>query len=294
MVYDLPVGDDPRAYRLCESLRRFGPGGTGEAVPPSCPVADHLAAGEEDVLCPYGFWGLSCLLEQPPSTGSDALSVISEQPLPVSVLAAVGSRLDERITARHLGQLRTRLGEAVTCPAIDSKDALAEQLVSRELDVVYLYAHCGNLTTTGGGVPTLYLEYGRDIVGPRQVHSWTRRKGDRRLYWDAQRRPLVVLNGCHTAERSSATLSDLAGNFIRLANAAGVLGTEVAVEQSLASHVAEQLLALVAGEGLPVGEALRQVRWQLLARGNVMGLAYTPYCLSTLAIRPRDVDLEVA
>ena len=296
LVYDLPVGSDPAAYRLCESVRRFGPAGahSDEPVPATCPVGDHLADGEEDLLCPYGFWGLSCLLEQPLSASADARSVVTEDSLPVSMVAAVGSGLDQRITRAHLRQLRDHLGEAVIQPEIESPAGLAEALAGAGLDVAYLYAHCGNQRVGRAAASTLYMRYGDDPVGPLEIHKWSRRRGDRRLSWDERRRPLVVLNGCHTVERSSATLVDLAGSFVRFANAAGVLGTEVAMEQGLASYVAERLLELVVGQHQPVGRALHQIRWQLLAKGNVMGLAYTPYCLSTLTVRPHGSQNEEA
>jgi hypothetical protein len=293
LVYDIPVGSDPQRYRLCESVRRFGPGAPVEPVPPTCPESDHL--DDEEVLCPYGFWGLSCLLEQPPSANQDPRSLVSDEPLPVSVLAAIGADLDEKLTEKHVRRLRKQLGEAVLDPRIDSHSALADELIGTEMDIAYLYAHCGNQRVGNGGAPTLYLQYGTDPVGPLEIDIWSSKRRKPRLNWQ-DRRPLVVLNGCHTLQRSSATLSDLAGAFVRLANAAGVLGTEVAVEQGLAGHVAEQFLELVAVRGQRVGDALRQVRWRLLGQGNVMGLAYTPYCLSTLTIRPqeRDPALEVS
>jgi hypothetical protein len=36
--------------------------------------------------------------------------------------------------------------------------------------------------------------------------------------------------------------------------------------------------------GTPVGQALREQRFELLERRNLLGLAYTPYCLSALHI----------
>jgi hypothetical protein len=37
--------------------------------------------------------------------------------------------------------------------------------------------------------------------------------------------------------------------------------------------------------GCTVGEALHETRWELLSRGNLMGLAYTPYCPANLVFR---------
>jgi hypothetical protein len=95
---------------------------------------------------------------------------------------------------------------------------------------------------------------------------------------------LVVLNGCHTTESTSGTLNNFVTAFTRWAGASGVLGTEITLEQGLAGFVMEQIIAGLA-KGRTVGEVVRDVRWKLLRRGNVMGFAYTPYCLSTLAFR---------
>jgi hypothetical protein len=65
-----------------------------------------------------------------------------------------------------------------------------------------------------------------------------------------------------------------------------VLGTEVALEQGLAGWALELMLASLAA-GATVGEALRSLRWAMLRRGNVMGFAYTPYCLANLMLRDR-------
>ena len=63
-VYDIPMGSTPSEYRVCISLYDFGPGGGKDAVPSYCPI-DH--SGEANILCPFGFWGLSSIIEHPPS-----------------------------------------------------------------------------------------------------------------------------------------------------------------------------------------------------------------------------------
>ena len=65
--------------------------------------------------------------------------------------------------------------------------------------------------------------------------------------------------------------------------AAGVVATEIAVEATLAATAMEQFLGeLVAGRS--VGAAMRSMRWALLARGNILGLAYAAYCDSRLRL----------
>jgi hypothetical protein len=278
LVYDLPVDEDLQDYEPCESMRWFGPGGDRGPTPPHCPV-DH--AGAINVLCPFGFWGLSCLLEQPPSTDSGTTAVVYQAVEPPAVLVAVGSDLDDDLTARHLDALRRGLGDATAGPPIDSKDALGAALAAERMDVAYLYCHCGYLRLSERAAPSVYLPFGGKRIGPLTIDAWA--AGWPRPHWPT-RKPLVVLNGCHTVDTTSSTLVSFVKAFIGTAGAAGMIGTEVTLEQGLAGRFMEHFLERFV-RGATVGEAMREARWRLLALGNVMGLAYTPYCLSNLRIR---------
>ncbi|MFF0009807.1 hypothetical protein ACFYQT_41225 [Streptomyces tibetensis] len=63
------------------------------------------------------------------------------------------------------------------------------------------------------------------------------------------------------------------------------------IEQGLAGWAMEELRARLL-DGASIGEALHGTRWAMLRRGNVMGLAYTPYCLSNLTLRPQSASQE--
>jgi hypothetical protein len=286
LLYDLPVGANPDDYTICESVAMFGPqhgalrGTEPATVPVQCPVGH---TGQPDVVCPWGFWGLSSVLEQPPSVAGDASAVVTSAAEPPAVLFAAGTGLDADITAHHVTTLRTDLGEALRDVEIRSKDAMATALDEEGLDVAYLYCHSDNQYLTPQSSPTQLLRFGDASIGPLDVTMWARTSWSN-PHWPA-RKPLVVLNGCHTVETTTATLSSFVDAFVQDAGAAGVLGSEVAMEQGLASLVLETFLRRFAG-GATVGEALHEVRWDLFRRGNVMGLAYTAYCLSGLRIRP--------
>jgi len=284
IVYDLPVGADPSTYKVCPSMRRFGPEGKDEAVPAHCPI-DH--AEEDDVLCPFGFWGLACLIEQPPSANYDLTQVVTHasDPGPVSLLVVTDPDLDATITQKHVANLRSHLRGTIDYPAIANSHDLALALGPEEIDVAYLYCHCGYQKLSDRAAPSVFLRLGSQSIGPLDVSKWAR---SARLWphphWP-NRKPLVVLNGCHTVEFTSATLSDFVSAFVNRAGAAGVVGTEVAVEQHLASFLMELFLTNLAA-GTAAGDALRDARWRLVRRGNIMGLGYTPYCLSGLRLRP--------
>jgi hypothetical protein len=69
--------------------------------------------------------------------------------------------------------------------------------------------------------------------------------------------------------------------------ASGVIGTEVAVNLDVAVAVAEQLFDWLTRKApaVSVAEAIRRLRWDMVSRGNLAGLAYTPYCLAHLRVQ---------
>ncbi len=84
---------------------------------------------------------------------------------------------------------------------------------------------------------------------------------------------------------TTATLANFVDAFGNRAGAAGVIGTEVTIEQGMAGWATGLLLQRLTN-GASAGQALRDMRWTMLARGNVMGLAYTLYAVADLRLRP--------
>jgi hypothetical protein len=261
-------------------VRNYGPGGSAWPVPPHCPEPDHTG----NMLCPFGFWGLAGIIEQPPSSEELTWHVFDDA-VPPAVSVAVDPGLDNALTQRHLTALKGEPWPAtVTTTTVTSVEQLAAELAGETMDVAYLYCHGGYHRLAAGALPSPVLRFGGSVVDPVEVSNWRRDPGLwPRPHWP-RRKPLVVLNGCHTTELTTATLSNFVDAFANRAGAAGVLGTEVSVEQGMAGQVMEMLLRrLVDGAG--VGEALREVRWRMIGRGNVMGLAYTLYGASGLRLR---------
>ena len=176
LIYDLPVGDDMDRYQPCESVYRFGPGGDGGPIPARCPV-DHSQQG--DVLCPFGFWGLSCILEQltqrlrRPGLGGERNGTY---PWRCSFRDRLGTRPD--ITARHLAALQSSHGDVVLSPRVDSYGALADALAEERMDVAYLYCHCRYHHPDGRPPPPSYLLFGGQKVGPLDIGTWAD------VHWD--------------------------------------------------------------------------------------------------------------
>ncbi|MEU5259961.1 hypothetical protein [Amycolatopsis sp. NPDC021455] len=287
LIYDLPMPQDPRgAYEICPSVRRFGPGGTEETIPPHCPEGDHTG----NVLCPFGFWGLSAIIEQPASTDSLVWHVFDDAK-PMQVEVAADPRLDPELSARHLAALETALPRGtVHLSTIESAQQLADALALETMDVAYLYCHGGYHKVATNALPSPVLRFGASVLDPVTVANWRRDGRWPRPHWPS-RKPLIVLNGCHTAELTTATLSNFVDAFANRAGAAGVIGTEITIEQGMAGWAMEELLrSLVDGAG--VGQALRALRWRMINRGNVMGLAYTLYCVAGLRLRPQGLTLK--
>ncbi len=219
LIYDLPFMVD-QPYRVCLSAQRFGPFGAGGVVPAHCPEPDHSG----NVLCPFGFWGLSAIVEQPsvPPGRIDGLDVTM----------AVDPGMDRRLTEQHVAALISLL-PSVSAHYVSGSAELAR--LAADADVLYLYGR--------------YLDHLPAFDGS----------------------PLVLVNSCHPGEVSALP-------------AAGVVNTEVAVEQGMAGWVAEMLLTRLA-VGASAGEALRQTRWEMISRGNVMGLAYSLRASADLRLR---------
>jgi hypothetical protein len=285
-VYDISISQTGNIadYELCPSLQWFGPGaGADIDLPLVCPRGqDHLDRG--NVLCPFGFWGLSCIIEQPPSVGRDLEAVVLPEEKELTFIVAPDDTLNPRLMARHLRLLAEDLPEhSLSRPPIATSQQLMEALAPEEMDVVYFYCHSGYDRRSAKGTVGNCLNLGEYQIRPLDVANWARTGWPAR-HWQ-NRHPLVVLNGCHTTEATSGTLNSFVPAFTQWAAASGVVGTEVTLEQGLAGWAMELMLAALA-RGTTVGNAIREVRWAMLRRGNVMGFAYTPYCLANLALRP--------
>lgn len=286
LIYDLPItqtGD----YTVCPSVHRFGPAhaepATPHGIPTHCPEAlDHTA----NVLCPFGFWGLSCIIEQPASTTALTRTVL-DSTRPAAVTMAIDPGLDSDLTDTHLTRLRAALPPgSLTDSTVTSGAQLATALATDTMDVVYLYCHGGYYETSANAKPATVLRFDTSLVHPADIAAWR----SNRSLWPAThwktRQPLVIMNGCHTVELTTATLGNFVDAFTNRARASGVIGTEVTIDQAMASWASELLLDRIVTANTTAGHALRGTRWAMLSRGNVMGLAYTLYCTAGLQLRP--------
>lgn len=245
----------------------------------------------ENVLCPYGFWGLKHVLEQPLAarslehgTRDPEREVRIEGEVPVAIGWTRDASLDLQRIDDHVGRIRALRGVRLAHPPpnpADDRASLGAVLPSSAL--AYFLCHCEEDLTEGQ--PFLW-------VGPRSddpagkiyvttVTDWARTS----LGSWARQRPLVFINACHSGDLTPGEILSFVSAF-GLAGASGILGTEVSVKLDVAVLFAERLLAEILGSGASggtaVGQAVRDVRWQLADRGNLLGLCYTFYGLADL------------
>lgn len=284
-IYDLPMDPEADEFEFCPSVDEFGPVDRRTPIPPHCPHNDD--AGHADQICPFGFWGMSCVIELPPTSERDVRDFVLGQGRPITVVAAADTGLDLRLRNAHdrnLRELATANNASVDMTDIKLSRGLRELLAGETMDIAYLYSH-GIPDRAATGVPAgTKLTFGPAKVSADTIISWSRNSNAwPPPHWE-QRRPLVMLNGCHTTEKTSRMLAGFVPAFVRSAGASGVVGTETAIDQDVANVAGELLIAQLLA-GATVGTAVRAMRWQLLAMGNVMGLTYTPHCLAGLRMR---------
>ncbi len=283
-IYDLPIDPEAEKFDLCPSVDEYGPAQHRTPIPPHCPHND--IPGHLGMICPFGFWGLSCVIELPPRSERDIRDFVLKQGRPITVLGAADTGLDQKLRNAHgknLSKLATANSAQVDMLDVEVGTRLRELLAGETMDIAYLYSHGIPDNATIGVRAGTKLTFGPASVSADTIISWS----DNGVVWPPphweQRRPLVMLNGCHTTEKTSGMLAGFVPAFVR-SGASGVVGTETAIDQDVANVVGELLIGQLLA-GATVGAAIRAMRWQLLAKGNVMGLTYTPHCLAGLRMR---------
>ncbi|GHN00338.1 hypothetical protein WSM22_18270 [Cytophagales bacterium WSM2-2] len=260
MVYDKRLGSDNLS--LCdlfeEDLR--------EKNPIRCFAGSCAHNDNSKVVCPSRFWGFRHIIEQPVSLTKDKALQLHPRQITVpggnaSMAISVNTKLSRFDThEKDLASL-AKLNRKV----LKSKDELLSTLEKQE-DHAIIYFYCHGKRDRFGG----YLSIGnnecfksRDLIGITLNHS-----------------PFVFINGCETVGFTPDDLVDFNSNFTAC-RASGIMGTEISIPEILAAHFASGFFKYFLS-GKTVGESLYEQRHQMLRDKNLLGLAYTPYCLSNL------------
>ena len=100
---------------------------------------------------------------------------------------------------------------------------------------------------------TPYFQVGTGDDGPI-VRSWLRERANWRT-----RRPVVFLNGCHSAALSPDDAYNYATGFLQTAHASAVVGTSIAVFERFAVEFAQEFLTRFITRREPLGAAMKGI-----------------------------------
>jgi hypothetical protein len=187
----------------------------------------------------------------------------------LNALVGISETLDEY--SAHEEELLTVPSAWVR--AYRSRREIGDNLRERDLHLIYFYCHGGRARGRAWlGVGTRKRP---EQIFARYLKHW-------KVRW-VELHPLVFINGCNTVGIRPDDMLDF-NRMLAWCEASGVIGTEISIPESLARHVGTRFVhAFRAGQA--VGETMRRIRLELLARRNPLGLAYTPYCLAELRVR---------
>lgn len=285
-VYDIPR-ELQAEWKLCPLLADWPTGSELLAgYPAACPYSHlHMV----NTLCPFGFWGFRHLIEQPPTVRKGTLAMGIKFLGPAQAAVGLSRRLDQNITSAHLDDLTRCFTSMFNLVECESKVLLRTAFATPALPLVYFYCH-GRRTQQGDTtlmVPALELGWA-ELIGPGDFGVWDESDNWGPGHWGVTA-PLVFINGCETADLDPEDVVDFVDALAGV-HVAGVIGTEIPVVQSVAGEIALRFYkAFTGADKVSVGTALRRMRFDMLRKGNVAGLVYTPFCSSDLFLEKRDV-----
>jgi hypothetical protein len=229
------------------------------------------------VVCPSGFWGFRHEIGYAASLSGGAASDAKNQSSVIgcspSLVFNVAASADAHLTRRD-EHLRT-VAALTACQweFAPTATGLLDLFSSSSPSIAYLYGHGG---VDEAGRP--YFVVGTDEDGPIYRADLRDRVDWRKTH------PLVFLNGCHSAALSPNSAFTYATGFLQTSHASAVVGSEIAIAESLAVAFGEECLRRFVVDLNPLGQAVREARLALLAKNNPLGLAY-------LAFGPAEVRL---
>jgi hypothetical protein len=290
LVYQYPL-DDKDNLRPCEVIKEWNAAGVRtKGVEDRCRY-EGTPGHDRNILCPYGFWGLKHYIEQPiPPLVKDEQGNTYGLPgnVPRTINTAsllnlsVGVTRDPQLSPKKINEHLTNLAKTSSLNPPNGADEWSKvqgmlKSPSTSPDIVYFLCHgeyddIKDQPYLGIGLPSGMYKH---RVYPNDLLSWSRGPGMTSPVWEKPR-PLIFINGCHTFALSPDQILNFVSTFAGF-GASGVVGTEVSVLLPLAIEIAEMLFDAFLNFGMTLGQAMHQVRWKLANKGNLLGLAYTPY-----------------
>lgn len=281
LVYDIPH-ELAAGWTLCPLLADWAAERDQlSAYPDKCPHAD---AHHANVLCPYGFWGFRHLIEQPAKVRQGVLRTRIRVTEPAQAAFARSLQLNQVLTAAHLAELTACFESRFQLADCQSRLDLQTAFADPALPILYFYCHGKSGLVAGTRLEVPFLEIGAgEMIGTNDFAAWDEDGNWGPAHW-SDVAPLVFINGCQTTALSPEDIASFVDALAGM-NAAGVIGTEIPVTQQLAGEVATRFYRLFAGaSNETVGTSLYRTRINLLQKGNIGGLVYTPFCSMDLAL----------
>jgi hypothetical protein len=288
MIYDYNIETNaPRdSYTLCPGFLEALDSTAQNLEDSVCFKGDCPTREAATVVCPSGFWGyrhslgipLSVRTQKKSGDGSPEASSdnLSDSDAPAEIFwkdkpeLTVGVSTDRAFVLRPSHEKALQALRPLGWNYAATRAETIKLLKERNSHLVYFYCHGG----MAGAVPFIQ-------VGPPTEMGITRDNLRReKIRWKSPR-PLVFLNGCHTAALEPDVAIDFITAFIEVARACGVIGTEITIFEPLAIAFAEECLRRFLN-GAQIGDSVRGSRLKLLKDGNPLGLVYIPYVIASL------------
>jgi hypothetical protein len=282
LIYDIPR-EVTASWTLCRLLEEWDTAAEQLAeYPDGCPYeAEHPAM---NVLCPYGFWGLRHQIEEPPSLKQGLLQRVIRVSGSAKAALARSLALNPELTMQHFSELAGCLSPPFELLSCDSHELIRSAFGDPALPLVYFYCHGAKARLADTDLEIPLLQIGQsDQIAPTDFATWDAADKWPVSHW-RDTAPLVFINGCETAKLMPEDIVSFVDALAGM-HAAGVIGTEIAVDQTIAGEVALRFYRQFCGVAkASVGMALHRTRIDLLRKGNISGLVYTPYCSMDLAL----------
>lgn len=273
LIYDYPMDNGYTKvsdYSVCETFLKNLADGVALADT-DCFNGDCPSYEADTVVCPGGFWGYRHELGLPVSikNAPDAPTSIPSSGTPQM---AVSVSTDPQFKQRPAHEQALQ-GMGIGWSYADSRDASIQLMKDTDAEIVYFYCH-GGVTASGPYI----------MVGPNDGARLTPANLLNKDVFFDEKRPLVFINGCHTTALTPENGFDMVSAFIQTAHAAGVIGTEITIFESIATQFSEAFFDRFLKQNQTVGTAVRGSRLDMLQKMNPLGLVYVPYTMPGLKL----------
>ncbi|GAB4111166.1 MAG: hypothetical protein OHK0050_08940 [Roseiflexaceae bacterium] len=270
LFYDRPLDGQAPDRKLCpafeSSLLSDRP-----LIDEPCFQGECPHDGEMNIICPSGFWGFRLDIGMPYPVKPGNLEL-------ATTIRYQGKPQIEAAYFRDFSKVEPHLAHLAQLGTINQHSPRSEVLKRfQQATPQVIYFYCHGVET--GSIPSLRIggNESKDYLTPEVFSNFG-------IDWEEQR-PLVFINGCHTAALTPSKAISFVRSFVEDASAAGVIGTEITNFEEIATTFAESFLKLFLA-GKPFGSAIRAARLELLKQRIPLGLIYLPLAYAGLTMQP--------